>query len=605
MNKKQKYYFIIFIATILLSVLVYHFTKNQKQSKITWKKSGQVYDFYFRGVVKSKDLENTWTTRTIDIRAKLNFKVYDIKENIIYTVFQFNDVQVKIYRRRNRILENLFSKLFFVQMNHSGKFLRFIFHNKIAKEDENVIKDVVQSLQVIIKGSSFNYSTEEKDRNGGFIANYTQTANKLIKNKQRYYAVNKNNFDKIKIVRSKSIVEIENNMNWVKNNKHTELLVFSNSGNIEMKVFNKINLKKIDIDVNTKLAIWKNNIDYQKIRNDWLTGIKNKISIIKKIKRKELQNKFANRTFEQVVDFLFFKNKKNKVEIMKSLLEYLELYPKSSTKFLEYLKKKKLTKLQRITLVHALERNGSADSQKSLIEIMNSGQFKEESRLQAAISFNSIQEPTRKSIYALWNLYQKRNNKLNQTISNSVILSLGTVSETLENNFTENRNMSGLIKDKIKNELEKVKDISDIDKINALLYAAGNTSDTEFIGTISEFIENNDQRVRSVAINSLRTMNDDRVETIFKERLDNEKNINVKGSIVKTMYKRPGSQEMVDKIIERLPHEENDIVKGQMYRYLLKNRNYVNVKSFLRERNKIESHREYKQMIQKALYSNK
>jgi HEAT repeat protein len=286
-------------------------------------------------------------------------------------------------------------------------------------------------------------------------------------------------------------------------------------------------------------------------------------------------------------------------------MEYLTLYPDSALKIPEYLLSKKLNSNQQITLVHALERVGTPEAQTSLSRIMNGEKFSKESRTQAAIGLGSIEKPTDGALKSLWQAYENRSGGEENAghIAATAVLSLGALAKELGHSPAPGyRETSRSIKDKIASDLASDQDLNT--KV-ALLHAAGNTADKDLVAGITSYFNDDNPRVRSAAVNSLVYMDDSVVNKILTKELDSQDDINVRNSIVTTMYRKEATEESVDTIIEKIPNEENDIVRGEMYRYLLKNRDLPEVKDALKIMLEKERSAEHRKIIRTALSTKK
>ncbi len=183
------------------------------------------------------------------------------------------------------------------------------------------------------------------------------------------------------------------------------------------------------------------------------------------------------------------------------------------------------------------------------------------------------------------------------------MLSLGRIAGRLSKTNTEEyENVTYDIKSRIRSELSSAEDGG---KLTAAIYAAGNTYDEDFIDPISDCFKSDTPMVRSAAAQSLALYKDENVETILTDELTRDDNINVRTSIVKAMHGRHVTDESIEKICEEIQIEDNDIVRGEMYRFLMKNRKRAGVRDTLRKMQKTERSLENRRIISRALASRK
>ncbi|MDY6969715.1 MAG: HEAT repeat domain-containing protein [Spirochaetota bacterium] len=549
--------------------------------------------------------------KRMELRGTLNFRIFQIMSNSIMAGFQFSPVHLRHSGKENVNAEKLFSKLFFAEISSEGEFIHFDFSNEIAQEDEKSIKDVITSFQFIVRDSLFaRWNAEEEDGNGEYMARYSKIKGGIEKSKSKYIDLFSESGaalgnEKTEIKKSNLKIEYGRPESWIKNAKGNELIIFYSDENPFLKVSSTVNLELIPFSPKKNLAIWDNSIDYNSKIADWESLPKNSISLARKNEIGRLNQKFAGKNFFKTADDLFEQYRSFDVQCIETLLEFLSLHPEAALKFPTYLLEKNLNPTQRVMLVHALERDGREQAQKALTVIMEGDEFQTESRIQAAIAFGSIENPTDGAVNSLWDVYDDRNSgkKNADKIASTAVLSLGAMTKNLNNSSSIHyKEKSREIKKLIASELQSDHDIN---TKAALLHSAGNTADKELIEDICTYFNDKNPRVRSAAVTSLIYMEDNEVNERLSKELFREENANVRNAIVVTMHRKEATEGSVESILEELPSEENDIVRGQMYRYLLKNRNFPGVKDALRRMLINETSHEHRKLIHTALSTRK
>ncbi len=609
-DQRKKYSIRLTIAALIAAGAIFYYFNNT--APIYWEKgAAQIYRISGSTFIYAKNPGSASIYDRLELKGILNFRIYEIKKDIVKAGIQLYPLQVIAEGRRIESAEKLYSRLFFAEIKNNGEFIKFHFNNGIAVDDEKSIKDIITSFQFIIKKSFFSkWNTEETDRNGSYKAAYTLLSRgKINKSKIEYIEKpgDKNTSDtggKTVIKRSELTVRFGKPWSWIKNAEGRELTVFYSKNRPLMKVSSSFSLKITDLDPDRSLAIWNDSLKPDRQIYEWKTNPKNTLSIADQAEKNMLKQKFGSKYFNIIADEVFNKYRSFNSQCIQTLMEFLKLYPHAAAMFPGYLLAKKLNPAQRVMLVHVLGRTGTEEAQEALTVIMKGEEFPVESRKQAAIAFGSIKKPISNAVDSLWQIYENRDTDANSKgIANAALLSLGSIAKNPENrNNAEYKNISEIIKNRI------AADLADEDDLNttvALLHAAGNTADESFIEPISRFLNDENPRIRTAAVTSMAYMDDEKVTKVLIDILDDESNVNVRNAVVAAMYRKLPSPEAIEKIMEMLPDEENDIVRGRMYRYLLKNREFRGVKEQLRKMLRSERVMENRRIIYNALYTNK
>lgn len=611
MNTKIKKKIIAAVSFTAAMIVVY-ILLPQSTPSIYWQSGAkQMYRIDIRSVMFASHPSVESIHREFELHGVLNFRIYKTEGNIVKTGLQLSELTVKRGIIEDKAAEKLYSGLFFVNFSKDGKPVDFTFSNEIAPEDERILSDIIQSFQLVVKRSIFrSWTIEEKNINGTYNAQYAVTKGRVSKSKKKYIEVTditgNRTGDKIEIKNSGIRFDYDNRLSWIKNAEGNDLIVFYSDGNPYLKISSSVKLTGIDFDPDNSLAIWSDSENADSIIDGWNDLPKNEVSLGQKSEEDALKAKFGNKTFYDIAGELFGKYQAFDVQCIQQLMDFLELHPEAALQFPKFLREKKLNSTQQIMLVHALERNGTDKAQIALSDIMLDVNFSKESRTQAAIAFGSIDKPTQSSIDNLWKAYENRNRKDDANanmISSTSVLALGSMAKNLENSAEEKYiNNSKIIKKRIGADLESKKDLN---TTVALIHAAGNTADSDMIDDIVPFFEDSNPRVRSAAVSSLVFMDDKKVNDVLTKELDTESDVNVRTSIVDTMYRKKATDDTVASIIEKIPSEDNDIVRGSMYQYLLKNRDMPGVKDALSEMLTAEKSAEHRKIISKALHTKK
>lgn len=596
-HRKQKKIFYIAttsITLILISFIGYFISSSHRPNHIgfNWQKTELVYDLAFRSVIEQKDQVNKNMRRMVEVNADLHLKIYEIRKNYMKAAMRFKNPVIKTMRTRNTILENFFKQVFLVQITKEGYFEKFIFSNTVAYRDEKIITDILYNLQVILK-SNEQYQTSEKDGNGEFIAIYNAKDNRLIKQKKEY----NNTSEEIEIKNSNLVFEFDKTKIFFNRVQGDELLVFKNNHETYLK--SSITIKAVQKKMTQ--SAFTSRYKFDQIEKTWLSSQKNRVSMIENQKQNKLKDKFAGRTFSQVADEQFKLYKTFDIRALRTLIEFLEYAPDSASEFTRYLIENKLNAAQRVTLVHALERNGSQKAQRALAEIMQYEALPHESRLQAAIAFSSVDEVADNSIEALKQSFYKRQNPDDTQVSSAALLTLGRI--VANNNSTRSREIEDLISTEI--EAVTAGSYDDVDRSVAALLAAGNTENIEYLDEIEQATENTQVKIRIAAVNALKSTAEAAADDMLVECLQQEEHPSVKEAVINVVTARNYHEESMAAVLKKVKTEDNDIVRALMYKLLLKFRDKPGIKDHIEELLESESSLAHRKILQTALYTKK
>ncbi len=602
---------IFYTAAVLFLIILSYFYFHEKRPLLWQEGARQMYGFSLRTVINASQSGAGALHEIMEMRGTLNFRIFSVAGGKIRAGFQLSPLNVRKSGVPGKAAEDIYSKLFFADISEEGIFLNFYFSNDIALEDESGIQDIMRFFQAVVRDSFFStWEAEEDDSGGTYIAGYKAEDGFIRKTKKKYIElVDKEGFIKndeaVDIKKSDCVYYYDNNASWLKKASGQELLLYSSKGGPFLKSSVIYDLGLIPFNPDESLAIWNGGINPDEQIALWAGLAKNSVSLARKSDVDRLTQKFGKRTFSEIADGLFKIYDRFEVNCLKELIEYLTLHPERAADIPDYLLSKKLNPEQQITLIHALERTGMPEAQKALSVIMNGEKFTKGSRTQAAIGLGKIEKPTKEALGSLWQAYENRSSGAVDAnhIAATAVLALGSQAGGLAHSpVPAYRETSRSIRDRIVSDLAAKQDLNT--KV-ALLHAAGNIADREMYDVITSYFNDDNPNVRVAAVTSLVNMDDEIVNGTLSEKLDREQDINVRNSIVETMYYKKATEETVNNIIRKISAEENDIVRGEMYRYLLKNRDIPGVRDSLKELLVNERSAEHRKIIRTALSTKK
>jgi len=596
---------VIAVAVLVLPVAKWFFSGPEA---FTWKEGDRlsysisISDVVFAEVPGAADLY-----KRISLTGTLNMRLLEVKNDRIRAAIQIYPVKVKIGPQEIPDAEKIYSALFFTEISKEGEFLNFDFNNEIASDDEKSVMNTVRSFQCVIEdGFLKNWTVKEKDSNGTASVHYTAEDCLIKKRKESYISVHPSaaqdsSDTKIEVKNSSYIVKYDKNSSWISEMNGQELLAFVSGKNVFLKTSTRINLKKLADISDPSLAVWGDGLNYGAIKSRWSSLPKNRISFAMASEQMKIKQKIGNKKFDQYLKEFFSTHQKFTSSALTDIVDYLRAFPEESAMVPDLLLSLKLNQQQRAILTHALARAAHPEAQDALTRIMKGAGFLKENRVQAVIAFADIPVPQKNSVNALWETYN--NTSAGGEISNTAILSLGSISKTFSGSEEDrDKELSEEIVNRIKADLQSV---TDTGRQAALLHAACNTGDNDFIKPVSSFFSNENPNIRSSAAASISRLPSEEVDQILCEQLNSETDINVRGSIVTALTNREPTDESVKTVIEQVGREDNEIVRGSMYNYLMKNRDNPGVKEKLLELKKTESSLACRKIINRALNTKK
>ncbi len=605
-NKKKFVLPVLAVSVVFVLAAVKWFFFSPE--KFTWQEGDRISysinttDVISAGIPGAGDLY-----KRITLSGILNMRLLEVRDGRVRAAIQISPVRIKVGPQEIPAIENIYSNLFFAEISDQGEFLNFDFSNEIAPDDENNLINTVRSLQFVIKnGFSKEWNFREKDANGTAEVNYTAEEHIIRKRKQSYISLRpsadqSSSDTKIDIKNSLYTANYDSSSSWISEMNGQELLVFISGNNTFLKTSSRISLKKLASIQDPSLAIWNDGLSFGEMRSRWSSLPKNRISFAMASEQLKIRQKIGNKKLDEYLKDFFSTHNSFRSAALTDIVNYLRAFPGESAMVPDLLLTMKLNQQQRAILTHALARAAHPEAQNALVRIMRSPAFLKENRVQAVIAFSDIPLPQKSSVSSLWETYNDRG--AGKEISDTAILSLGSISKTFGRSESEkDRDLSDEIKERIGADL---KSVSDMNRQVALLHAACNTGDDAFIEPVSSFFSNDNPNIRSSAASSLAHLPSGKVDDILCAQLNSEKDINVRGSLVSALEQREPTDQSVGTVLNQIGNEENEIVRGEMYNYLLKNREKPGVREKLAELKKTESSLACRLIINRALNSKK
>lgn len=563
---------------------------------------------------------------TVNITGILNFRVFDIDSKKIRVGIELTQVQIESAqtrdgqvedrislkkRIRDKQLEDMFSRMFYVLFSPDGRMLSFDFSNEIAEDDRKSIEGLMRALQIVVTEINFfkSWSMEEHDKYGVYSSEYKYDST-LVKKRKKYLKISdsaglKNIIQSIDIKKSLTNCEYGYPDTWLSNLDSDELTVFyKNKNDAVIKFSTTVNLKKIPYKPEANLSLWKNDRNPDSDISKWKSKPVERFSISEKKELYAINKHYGSTDFKQIMKSLLKKYTRFNPQCVSEILKYLKLFPEAAAEIPDF-SIKDLNVHQKTMLVNVLQRDKSEYAQRALSRIIKGREFPPDIRIQSVVAAGDITKPDADFIKSLMNVYDSRNSREDLTIklSDNAMLSLGRITRNLSyNKNADDEKIVEEIKGKIKSEFSSLKDPG---QTGTVIYAAANTGDNNFIDSITYCFQSPASSVRAATARSLPLFNDEKIDSILIDQLKIENDVNVKMAIVKSLYVIKASDKAVETVCGKMQSEENEMVRSDMYRFLLKNRSRAGVKDILGKMLVRENSIENRNIISRALFSKK
>ncbi len=544
--------------------------------------------------------------KKIRLKGTLNFRVIE-KTGSIKTMCQISPVSIELNGTHYPELEKIYALPFIAAFNKKGNIKSFHFQQQVAQEDENDIASILSQAQFVIRKSITSaWNTTEKDLNGTYEAEYVYNKRLLEKKKISILKI----FDEdgypardISAAVRESITEIAYGepTTWLRRAKGREKIsVFAGDESYATSTVN-VSIKKIKFKPVKNLFIWKNSKNYKETIAEWSLKQKNTHSFTDSLKINEITKTYGSTSSRRVISTILGRSASPDNNSVNKITEYLVLFPDESVIVPLIIRGDAYNSSQRTAAITALGCAGHSRAQAALVRIMNDPAFNTDTRARSAEELGKTEKPENSTIDALWKAFSFRKSGNNGfiKISQCAAAAIGSLTGTLL--LSERKDFLDTGEKTLDRIISELSSTQDIPGITSLLIAAGNTGSTDALDAIEDLIDSDRQQIRSAAAEALVHIEDSGAEKLLLKQLENEENPAVKKTILKALTAKKSREKTVFKVVDLVKSEKNDRVRGMMYQYLLKNRNYPDVITSLREMLTVETSASNRKIIREAI----
>jgi len=564
----KKYIFISGLLIIIIGVTTMLIGNNNNTKSIKQHIDNSLHFNFKPNKYSSYKLEYMTTfaknqyniSSNIDMKAILNTKVLE-ENNKLYILFKLTNIKLAFDNPYlEKILSNIYSKIFLIEISKNGKFINYY----LPKDSKKVgLFNLISLFEIIIKNSSL-YTTQEKDAINGIYECTYRIDKDIYKTRQKYISDTQN----ITIDSSYIKAVADKKGNWLFSLKAIENIQV-NIGNSPIKTKNELQLTKIaPVKFSIKAKNIENiinaiqneqNIEWSKITT---SALKHEIKQ-NKITFNSLINKFLNS--HDISDL-------HKLEI------YLKLNPNEIDKLYDIMANSNPNINNR--LIAILEHLNLPQSQNLLADIANDSNFDDDTRLRAVIALGFQKNLSSDIIDTLWGIEK---NSDNSDLSNTALLALGSISSNNANTQID----------------EKLKELSKQKNSISLIYSMKNSGVTKFKKELTKMLNSSNTQIKTNAIEVLSNVNDPQIHNKLVSMIDSKSN-NVEAAAIKALSKHPDEKTL--KYVQSHIKDMKPKVTEAMVDYLVKTMDkHPENKTYLKEVLPLVQDNKTKKVIIKAI----
>ncbi|MEA2073510.1 MAG: HEAT repeat domain-containing protein [Campylobacterota bacterium] len=555
MSKKTLY--TLFLSLAISFGLIYLLNQDSEQVQFNLKKESiKVYELYYNSNISFNE-SITKKNSIVSLNADLHLRVFDVKKEYSIVGFELSNVEIHFDNEiLERKLEKLYSELIFIKIAHDGKFIEFILPR--SSDDLKGLLELFSHFQVVLKEDDF-YQTTENSFRGEYISDYKLAKNTLYKSRITYLSTY-NETHRYIFKNSKSEAIVAKDGIWLDNITVTESVVVEKEDMQMAQSKTTLNLSKIDKARDHTLKIYTENRDIDEVIKEYREKKENNKNLsFWEEEKKSSQIHFIrenNITYETLLGKV---SKFSKIQDYHELSKYLSLYPNYSKEILKVVQNE--TSSLSAGLISALQDADTKESKEVLITILKDENISSLNRQRASIALGGLENPDDASIEALQEIMGNRESQDDLSLSNSAILSLGRVSNNLDE----------LKYEEVKSQLANLILNGDDDSIKRIsIIAAGNSNTEDYFQEIKESFYSDSNSVKFAAIEVLANMKTDESKELLLQGYDDSNDENEKMKIVNSLSSQKLDEntvyKMQNELLENLGSELND----EVIKYLCK-----------------------------------
>lgn len=578
----------------------------------------QVYDYY---AYTHTELNTTlglngvdkWQKNLIEMKGILNLRVFGQKNEHVYVGFQLSPVQILASQQRLPAIEKMYQQRFFmVQFTQTGQPHAFFFPAGLALKDRKTLMNTINAMQMYVPANpATTWTMQETDSAGEYEAIYTIQPGHIHKQKTHYIsaAYTKHQQDtpdapmSISVIQSNIKATLANQYAWIKELSSHEKLERYFGNNLLTKISNQLTLKISNSSIDSTLAIWQADNDPEKVIVAFKQDTTPQLSVaevVKEHRETQLKQQFSGIKATTLVKPIvaFDAQESTMASILpaiRALESYLSVYPDASTEVGRLLQDYPMSPTNSALLIGALKNVGHSEAQSALVDILLASEpaNNEQVPMQAIAITTQIEKPTPLLIDALRTMIQQERKH-----ADTAMLALGAVSHHVDD-VGEARALRQEIIDYLQTQTEA-------DKQEVALRALANTRNDaiELADAVTPYLEAEDENVRASAYAVFSHFSDETSLDYLVTGAITDTSDYAQRKALDALSVREDADAAVIPISQQLAGEASESVRQTMIDFLGKKKgNHPQVMDVLKQQLTLETSRDMKKRIYKALYS--
>jgi len=587
---------VVLVAATVYYLLFPDIPNSKTQHTYSWVEGSKAYDYSVRANT-TIDLNGMHIDNDIEIDSIINLKIFSIEDDIVKAGFFVKKISVKNDGKPDYKLRDMYSLPLLVEMTKAGKFLKFTYPKNATDTQRKALLSFYSYLEAVVS-SDDEYTVTQEDGLGERISTYKRLGATYTRINSDYSKTvsEANTFFTAHPVINHSDFTFSTDEKgvWLKALAGEERIAYL-TDNGEQPVSSSVEVT-LEIAGDGVVRGVFDDMSFEKAETKLKKGLvaKDRDESLSPGEAKRVAGVDSSglRTF---MNSLSGKKQSEELFALRDFLgtneAYLEILP-------DIIRSGALTDMQGQVAIAAAGLVGSDMAQRALLEIMGDVEFDIKNRMRAVVAVGSISRPLASELdtYLFENLENLQQNNEILDVSSSSVLAIGIVAGNIKQDYP-------LESTELLERLVSALDLSDDYQRKYILKSLGNTHDEEYADVIVEYLGSGNPELRLAAVESLRYMNTEEVDSKLVEVYTSENDKDVQLAIVNALRNKPElDAEILTKVAEGAELIEDGLVRSEMIRLILDNIiSQPKLKSNLEGMLKTEDSKENAKQILKAI----
>jgi|GEM_PF-5952171 len=563
-KSKLPVYKIVIAIAIAIAVSYISYILIFPKVAIKWHEGDRLsYTYKTKSVLDTFEMRGGGRTRINSyLEGILRLRIYKVDKahDTVQTAFKFEPQKLKITGIDSDKIKNMYNATFLVEFSLSGEPKNFRFSKTVAAEDERFLKDMLNSLQFVTTDNARrSWETNETIPSGLLLSEYTSTGSssfqkKRIRHIKKSYAIappviNKSHFE---ITLGKS--------SWVSSVKGYEKTTLGSESEMRITTYFQNELTPIEGGI---CDFFDNTQSFDDLAKNFTseTTPKNEISAWDAVRNNIYAEQLKNASVQSLLADL--RAKKMPPSTVVELLSHLFAIKKESlSNAASIIRSGILPPSEYQLILLAMSKFGSTESQQFLINFIENKGLPNRLRADAAVYTRYLNNVSINTVKNLEELAKTTRSEKQGTLSNTIILALGSMCVDNKNEGQSSEEIHRFINDKLSS------GISDRNELSAFILAAGNTHNPAHVKSISEYTGDKIPSIRAQAVEALQYMEGEEADNAILSLVKRESDTDVMTSALQTQLSRKQNPAVTDAIVSRLSNDANESARLPMVEYL-------------------------------------